>query len=143
MAGGGAVGTGLSLGAGIKVFGSIVAGLASITPAGWVAIGIGTVAVAVLAVGVRSITSSASLAQSDSESSSTERSNYPPARRKRFKTKKAAKEAARRAGGGKPPKHHPKNSHGNKEAHYHPDVPNAQRVTPKCPCFHDHYIYPW
>ena len=67
------------------------------------------------------------------------RSKSRPARRIRCKSKKEAYERAKRAGKGKEPKHHPNDPHG---PHYHPDVQNSQRSTPKGPCSHDHYFYP-
>ena len=69
-----------------------------------------------------------------------ERSNNPPARRIKSKSKKNAYEAAKRAGKGKEPIHHP-NSPG-QAPHYHPNVKEVQRVTPKGACKHDHYYYP-
>ncbi|MBQ3600328.1 MAG: RHS repeat-associated core domain-containing protein, partial [Lachnospiraceae bacterium] len=68
------------------------------------------------------------------------RSKNPPARRKRYSSKKEAYEAAKRAGKGKEPRHDP--SDPNQDPHYHPNVKNPQRTTPKEPCSHDHYYYP-
>ncbi|GBC62892.1 hypothetical protein DENIS_3876 [Desulfonema ishimotonii] len=70
-----------------------------------------------------------------------ERSPYPPAKRKRFKSKKEAYEKAKKAGKGREPKHDPHGEHG---PHYHPDVPmpSPEEVTPKRPNPHDHYYYP-
>ena len=69
-----------------------------------------------------------------------ERSLYPPAKRKDYKSKKDAYEDAKKAGKGKEPIHHPNGEHG---PHYHPNVskPTGQQ-TPKAPNPHDHYNYP-
>ena len=68
-----------------------------------------------------------------------QRSKNPPARRNRYSSRKEAYEAAKRAGGGKEPRHDLEDP---KHPHYHPDVKNPQRTTPKEPCSHDHYYYP-
>lgn len=51
-----------------------------------------------------------------------------------------AYEAAKRAGHGKKPISHP--SDPGQKPHYHPNVNNPQRTTPKAPSSHDHYYYP-
>ena len=120
---------------------AVVSGIASITPVGWVAIGVTAVIVTAVTVGVH-YAANHSVTATESKTNAQERSQYPTARRNNYNTKKEAKEAAKRAGGGKPPKHHPKGCHGNKCSHYHPDVSATQRLTPHCPCCHDHYFYP-
>ena len=67
------------------------------------------------------------------------RSSEPPARRVRCNTRKKAKEAAIRAGKGKKPRN---DYHDPKGAHFHPNVVNGARKTPKGSGFHDHYFYP-
>jgi len=61
------------------------------------------------------------------------------ARRIRTKSKKDAYERAKRAGKGKEPEH---DAHDPRGPHYHPNVNNNQRITPKNPSSHDHYFYP-
>ena len=56
------------------------------------------------------------------------------------KSKKEAYERAKRAGKGKEPIHHPDGTNG-KHGHYHPNVKQTQKLTPKMPCSHDHYFY--
>ena len=75
-----------------------------------------------------------------SKDDSKPRSKSRPARRIRCKSKKEAYERAKRAGKGAEPEHHPNDPHG---PHYHPNVKNSQRTTPKGPCSHDHYFYPY
>ncbi|MBE5934269.1 MAG: RHS repeat-associated core domain-containing protein [Lachnospiraceae bacterium] len=69
------------------------------------------------------------------------RVNGSIARRNNYNTRKKAKEAAKRAGGGKEPIHHPKGCHGNKKAHYHPNVKAEYSTTPHGASKHDHYNY--
>ena len=68
------------------------------------------------------------------------RSKNPPARRINHKSRKEAYEAAKRAGKGKEPIKHSKDP--GQQPHYHPNVQNSQRTTPKSPSSHDHYYYP-
>lgn len=72
-------------------------------------------------------------------STTKQRIKNPPERRKRFKSRKEAYQKAKRAGKGKEPIKHT-NDQG-QDPHYHPDVKNSQRTTPKSPSFHDHYYY--
>jgi hypothetical protein len=71
-------------------------------------------------------------------SSSKQRSESPPAKRVTCKSKKDAYQKAKRAGKGKEPRHDYNDPKG---PHYHPNVPNKQRITPKGACSHDHYFY--
>ncbi len=82
-----------------------------------------------------------SKAQKD-EKEAKQRSKYPIARRKYFKTRKEAEEAARRAGRGRKPRHDPHGDAKNPHPHYHPNVSNDQRLTPHQASMHDHYNYP-
>ena len=61
----------------------------------------------------------------------------PIAKRYRFNSRKKAKQQAQRAGKGKANNHYSK-----KGAHFHPDVKQKYRKTPKGVTFHDHYYYP-
>ncbi len=84
-------------------------------------------------------TLSAIEAISDIISFAKNRSPYPPGRRLKFRSKKLAREAAKRAGKGKTPRHDPNDENG---PHFHPNVPNKSKGTPKGPNVHDHYFYP-
>jgi len=75
-------------------------------------------------------------------SGSGNRSQYPPARQIKHNSRKEAHEAAKRAGNGREPVHHPNGHDGDPRPHFHPDVPNPQRTTPKIPSSHDHHYYP-
>ncbi|WP_053243619.1 RHS repeat-associated core domain-containing protein [Clostridium sp. DMHC 10] len=66
------------------------------------------------------------------------RSKSPPARRVKCKSRKEAKQRATRAGKGRKPRG-PENHGGG--WHYHPNVPKAQRTTPKGYSSHDHFYY--
>ena len=55
-------------------------------------------------------------------------------------SKKEAYERAKRAGNGEEPIHHPDGTNG-KHGHYHPNVKQTQKLTPKMVCSHDHYFY--
>ena len=68
-----------------------------------------------------------------------ERAKYPPALRKRYSTRKKAFDAAKRAGHKKRPKKEKDKVSGK---HFHPNVSSNQRITPKMPSSHNHYMYP-
>lgn len=69
--------------------------------------------------------------EANKEEKGKKRSKNPPARRQKCNSKKEAYQAAKRAGKGKEPIHHPNNS--GQGPHYHPNVNNNQRLTPKKP----------
>jgi hypothetical protein len=103
-------------------------------PVGWVILG------AVVVVGIIAVTTTPP--KTITNNITEGRSKRPIGRRDSFNTKKKAKEAAKKAGKGKEPIHHPKGHHGNKKAHYHPNVKNEYRETPHGVSIHDHYYYP-
>jgi hypothetical protein len=70
-----------------------------------------------------------------------ERSNNYPAARRKYNSRKEAYQEAKRAGKNREPRHDPHGHKNNKKPHFHPDVPNSQKLTPKNPCYHDHYYY--
>ena len=70
------------------------------------------------------------------------RSKYPPAIRNHSDTRKDAYEKAKKAGGGKKPISHPNGDAENPFPHFHPNVKDSQKTTPKVPTSHDHYYYP-
>lgn len=106
-------------------------------PIGWVLLGAATVVTVVVIVD-----EVVKYSKEREASNSEDRVTSPIGRRNNYNSRKEAREAAKRAGGGKEPIKHPKGSHGNKKAHYHPDVKNKYRLTPHGPSSHDHYYYP-
>jgi RHS repeat-associated protein len=70
------------------------------------------------------------------------RSPYPPVIRNHSDTRKDAYEKAKKAGGGKEPISHPNGDKENPLLHFHPNVTDSQKTTPKLPTSHDHYYYP-
>lgn len=92
--------------------------------------------------GVVSVAIKYTKTKSETKSGTKDRVTSPIGRRNNYNSRKKAKEAAKKAGGGKKPIKHPKGYHGNKRPHYHPNVKNNYRVTPKGISSHDHYYYP-
>ena len=123
---------------GLSIKALVTSAAAALGPVG-LAILAGTVLVG---VGVGLWIYKANKNKNDSKEKPKERNTNPPAIRDRSNTRKEAYEKAKRAGGGKEPRHNPNGHDGDPRPHYHPDVPNAQRVTPHQPTHHDHYYYP-
>lgn len=80
-------------------------------------------------------------AKNGTKSGTKDRGTSPIGRRNKYNTRKKAEEAARRAGGGKEPIHHPKGCKGSERSHYHPNLSNKFRLTPKGFQMHDHFFY--
>ena len=133
IAGGGSVGlgVGISLGAIMKT----AAAIASVAAPVAVAV-VGTVVV------VGAIYIAAEYVKSKDDSDKDGRITSPIGRRNTYNTRKKAYEAAKRAGGGKEPRHDPNGHDDDNRPHFHPNVPNKFRETPKGVSSHDHYFYP-
>ncbi|MBQ7916947.1 MAG: RHS repeat-associated core domain-containing protein, partial [Firmicutes bacterium] len=131
MAGGGSIGLslGLTLGALVK---TVAAAASVITPAAVVVVG------AVAAAGV--IYAAVEYAKSKDDSDTDGRITSPIGRRNTYNTRKRAYEAAKRAGGGKEPRHDPNGHDDDNRPHFHPNVSNKYRTTPKGVSSHDHFF---
>ena len=133
IAGGGSVGLGASISLG-SLLNTAAAALGTLVPVGVVVVGI------VVVVGV--VYTAVTYAKTDDESNTDGRITSPIGRRNTYNTRKKAYEAAKKAGGGKEPRHDPNGHDDDNRAHFHPDVPNKYRRTPKGISKHDHYYYP-
>ena len=132
-------------GVGGNGFGTMIAtGLGVITPAGWIVLGSVTVVVVGSIVYSKAksrysgqIKGKKKTKKKEKSAEEDKRNTNPIAKRYRFNSRKKAKQQAQRAGKGKANNHYSK-----KGAHFHPDVKQKYRKTPKGVTFHDHYYYP-
>ena len=132
-------------GVGGNGFGTMIAtGLGVITPAGWIVLGSVTVVVVGSIVYSKAksrysgqIKGKKKTKKKEKSAEEDKRNTNPIAKRYRFNSRKKAKQQAQRAGKGKTNNHYSK-----KGAHFHPDVKQKYRKTPKGVTFHDHYYYP-
>ena len=132
-------------GVGGNGFGTMIAtGLGVITPAGWIVLGSVTVVVVGSIVYSKAksrysgqIKGKKKTKKKEKSAEEDKRNTNPIAKRYRFNSRKKAKQQAQRAGKGKAD-----NQYSKKGAHFHPDVKQKYRKTPKGVTFHDHYYYP-
>ena len=132
-------------GVGGNGFGTMIAtGLGGITPAGWIVLGSVTVVVVGSIVYSKAksrysgqIKGKKKTKKKEKSAEEDKRNTNPIAKRYRFNSRKKAKQQAQRAGKGKAD-----NQYSKKGAHFHPDVKQKYRKTPKGVTFHDHYYYP-
>ena len=132
-------------GVGGNGFGTMIAtGLGVITPAGWIVLGSVTVVVVGSIVYSKAksrysgqIKGKKKTKKKEKSAEEDKRNTNPIAKRYRFNSRKKAKQQAQRTGKGKADNHYSK-----KGAHFHPDVKQKYRKTPKGVTFHDHYYYP-
>lgn len=133
IAGGGSVGLGFGISLG-TILNTATATLAAIAPVGIAVVGV--------AVTVGVIYTAVKYANTEDDSDTNERITSPIGRRNTYNTRKKAYEAAKKAGRGKEPRHDPNGHDNDNRPHFHPNVPNRYRKTPKGPSSHDHYFYP-
>ena len=132
-------------GVGGNGFGTMIAtGLGVITPAGWIVLGSVTVVVVGSIVYSKAksrysgqIKGKKKTKKKEKSAEEDKRNTNPIAKRYRFNSRKKAKQQAQIAGKGKAD-----NQYSKKGAHFHPDVKQKYRKTPKGVTFHDHYYYP-
>ena len=143
----------LALAGGPSSAGAAIAVAGSITPAGWIAIGVAaTVTVGVIAYSHYRTRNTITYSKAKSRYSREHRQRKNSkknkkkkkdrdhiARRVRCKSRKEAFDRAQRAGHKKKPNKHAGDK---KNAHFHPDVKRKERDTYKRVTKHDHYYYP-